>query len=137
MRKLISIASASLLALALSAGAVTAAGPPGIGFYVDDALYRTVGTPTDFSNTGAPAHSFDTIYALGGDLLNVAESKPGDRDYNGGRWMVLPVTWHVTPVQLTSAEQVQAYADAGMLDIASEPVKLFECPVIPLRGNQR
>jgi len=137
MRKLVSIAAASLLALALSAGAVTAGGPPGIGFYVDDALYRTVGTPTDLSNTGAPAHSFDIIYALGGDLLNVAESRPGDRDYNGGRWMVLPVTWHVAPVQLTSAEQVQAYAAGGMLEVGSEPVKLFECPVIPLPGNQR
>jgi hypothetical protein len=137
VRKLISVGSASLLAIALSAGAVTAGGPPSVGFYVDDALYRTVGTPTDFSNTGAPAHSFDNIYALGGDLLNVAESKPGDRDYNGGRWMVLPVTWHVAPVQLTSAEQVQAYSEAGLLDIAPEPAALFECPVIPLPGNQR
>ncbi len=133
MRKLISIASASLLALALSAGAVTAAGPPGIGFYVDDALYRTVGTPTDFSNTGAPAHSFDTIYALGGDLLNVAESKPGDRDYNGGRWMVLPVTWHVTPVQLTSAEQVLEFESMNRLEIGTTPVAQFVCPAIPMR----
>ena len=40
-----------------------------------------------------PGHSFDRIYVLGDGLLNVAEAKPGDRDYNGGRWMVLPVTW--------------------------------------------
>jgi hypothetical protein len=112
-----------------------AGGPPGVGFYVDDALYRTVGTPTDFSNTGAPASSFDRIYALGDGLMNVAEAKPGDRDFNGGRWMVLPVTWNVAPVQLTSAEQVEAYADAGWLSIASAPVKLFECPVIPLKGG--
>ena len=137
MRKLVSIALSSVLLLALGAGAVSAAGPPAIGFYVDDQLYRTVGTPTDFSGTGAPAHSFDTIYALGGELLNVAESKPGDRDYNGGRWMVLPVTWNVAPVQLTSAEQVQAYDAAGMLTIASEPARLFECPVIKLPRNQR
>jgi hypothetical protein len=137
VRKLISVALASLLGLALSAGGVTAGGPPAVGFYVDGALFRTVGTPTDFSRTGAPAHSFDIIYALGGDLLNVAEAKPGDRDYSGGRWKVLPVTWHVAPVQLTSAEQVLAYAAAGLLDIASEPAVLFECPVIKLPGNQR
>lgn len=137
MRKLVSIGLSSVLLLALSAGAVSAGGPPAIGFYVDGQLYRTVGTPTDFSGTGAPAHSFDTIYALGGGLLNVAESKPGDRDYNGGRWMVLPVTWNVAPVQLTSAEQVEAYDAAGMLTIASEPVRLFECPVIKLPRNQR
>ena len=67
--------------------------------------------------------------------MNVAEAKPGDRDFNGGRWMVLPVTWNVAPVQLTSAEQVEAYAEAGWLSIASIPAKLFECPVIPLKGG--
>jgi hypothetical protein len=36
----------------------------------------------------------------------------------------------VTPYQLTSAEAVLAAADAGDLTIASEPVRLFECPVI-------
>jgi hypothetical protein len=137
MRRLSSIGATSLLALALSAGAVAAGGPPGIGFYVDGGLYRTVGTPTDFSGTGAPADSYDVIYALGGELLNVAEAKPGDGDYNGGRWIVLPVSWNVTPVQLTSAEQVEAYDAAGMLDIGSQPLAQFECPVIPLPGNQR
>jgi hypothetical protein len=129
------VLAAGLLAT-LGAGGALAGGPPAIGFYVDGQLYRTVGTPTDFSKTGAPAHSFDRIYALGDGLMNVAESKPGDRDYNGGRWMVLPVTWNVTPMQLTSAEQVEAYANLGWLTIASTPAKLFECPVIPLRGRR-
>lgn len=132
-RRLLAGITAAMLLLPVVAGAVAAGGPPSLAFYVDGERYRTVGTPTDFSGTGAPAHSFDAIYALGGDLVNVAESKPGDRDFNGGRWMVLPVTWHTTPVQLTSAEAVQAYADAGMLTIASSPAKLFECPVIPAR----
>lgn len=131
--------AAGLLAVA-GAGTALAGGPPGVGFYVDDHLYRTVGTPTDFSNTGAPLSSFDIIYALGDDengepLRNVAEAKPGDRDFNGGRWMVLPVTWIVTPVQLTNAEQVEDYAELGWLTIAAEPVKQFECPVIPLGGR--
>jgi hypothetical protein len=130
------VAAASLIA-SLTASAVAAGGPPSLAFYVDGARYRTVGTPTDFSGTGAPAHSYDRIYVLGGSLANVAESKPGDHDYSGGRWMVLPVTWAAgaTPAQLTSAEQVEAYADAGMLTIASAPVKLFACPVIPVGGS--
>jgi hypothetical protein len=130
------LAAASLLA-SLAASAVAAGGPPSLAFYVDGARYRTVGTPTDFSGTGAPAHSYDRIYVLGGELVNVAEAKPGDRDFNGGRWMVLPVTWvaGTTPTQLTSAEQVEAYAAAGMLTIASAPVKLFSCPVIPVGGR--
>jgi hypothetical protein len=44
------------------------------------------------------------------------------------------VTWHVAAVQLTSDEQVQAYAAAGMLTIGS-PVQWFECPVIPVPGK--
>ncbi len=137
IRRLTGAAAAAALLLSIAASAVAAGGPPQIGFYVDGATYRTVGTPTDFSRTGAPVHSFDRIYVLGGGLLNVAEAKPGDRDYNGGRWMVLPVTWTAgaTPVQLTSAEQVEAYAAAGMLTIASSPVKLFACPVIPVGGS--
>jgi hypothetical protein len=136
-RRLTSAAASTALILALTAATAVAGGPPQIGFYVDGELYRTVGTPTDFSGTGAPARSFDAIYVLGDGLRNVAEAKPGDRDYNGGRWMVLPVTWAAgtTPVQLVSAEQVEAYAAAGMLTIAAAPVKLFECPVIPLPGR--
>jgi hypothetical protein len=63
-------------------------GVTGPAFYVDGDLYRTVNTPTDLSGTGAPAHSFDTIYDLGGAQPNVATAAPGDPGYNGGRWMV-------------------------------------------------
>lgn len=136
MRRLFTLLAGAGLALSIAVAPVAAKGPPGIGFYVDGSLYRTVGTPTDFSATGAPAHSFDTIYALGGSLMNVADAAPGDRDFNGGRWQVVPVTWIADAVQLTSAEQVLAYADAGMLTIGA-PVKWFECPVIPLQGNAR
>jgi hypothetical protein len=109
-----------------------------VGFYVDESLYRTIATPTDLSNTGAPANSFDKIYALGVDssgdpLLNVAEAAPGDPDYNGGRWMVLPVTWNIEPVQLISDTQVLDYEREGWLDIATSPVKQFVCPAIPLK----
>ncbi|HEU4920151.1 MAG TPA: hypothetical protein VFT20_10455 [Candidatus Limnocylindrales bacterium] len=134
MRRIATLLASLGLLLTVAASPAAAGGPPSVGFYVDDALYRTVGTPTDFSGTGAPADSFDRIYALGAGLRNVAEAKPGDRDFNGGRWMVLPITWHVDPVQLTSAEQVEAYADAGWLSIGSTPLRMFECPVIPLRG---
>jgi len=131
------MAAAAVFVLTLGVSSVAAGGPPSLAFYVDGTRYRTLGTPTDFSDTGAPASTFDDIYALGSDLINVAEAKPGDTDFNGGRWMVLPVTWaaDVTPVQLTSAEEVQAYADAGMLTIASSPVRQFLCPVIPVTGN--
>jgi hypothetical protein len=119
------------LGLTLSiAGGTSAGGPPSVGFYVDGTLYRTIGTPTDFTGTGAPASSFETIYALGSGLINVAEAGPGQTGFRGGRWMVLPVTWNVAPVQLTSNEQVATYAANGWITIGSTPVKEFECPVI-------
>jgi len=77
--------------IAVAALAVTApaqAGVSGPAFWIDGSLYRTVATPTDLSGTGAPASTYDAIYAFGGEQLNVAESKPGDTDYNGGRWAV-------------------------------------------------
>lgn len=135
MRRAITAAlGAGILLVAVTATAL-AGGPPGIGFYVDGSLYRTVGTPTDFSGTGAPASTYDRIFALGDGLRNVAEAKPGDQDYNGGRWMVLPVTWITAPRQLTSAEEVMAAANSGELTIATQPAKQFLCPVIPLQGN--
>lgn len=134
MRKLLATVATLGVALTMGTGAVLAGGPPHVGFYADGTLYRTIGTPTDFSGTGAPASSFEAIYALGGNLTNVAAAAPGDPGFRGGRWMVLPVTWHVTPVQLTSGAQVLAAANAGDLTIASTPVSEFECPVIPLHG---
>ncbi len=134
-RLLLSVAAAALVAVT-SAGAALAGGPPlPNAFIVDGVMYRTVVTPTDLSGTGAPDSSYDTIYALGSGLTNVAEAAPGDRDYNGGRWMVRPVTWNVAPYQFWSAEEVLAAELAGDLTIADDPVAQFVCPVIPMRGN--
>jgi hypothetical protein len=79
----------------LATGGVAAAGvapaSAGVGgpaFYVDGQVYRTVGTPTNLSGTGAPAHSWDVIYEFFGAQLNLAEAASGDRGYNGGRWQV-------------------------------------------------
>ncbi|HZD70158.1 MAG TPA: hypothetical protein VFA45_15055, partial [Actinomycetes bacterium] len=81
-----------ILTLAVAAlvlpGTIAWAGVSGPSFYVDGTLYRTVGTPTDLSGTGAPAHSFDLIYEFFGLQPNVATAAPGDPGYNGGRWRV-------------------------------------------------
>jgi hypothetical protein len=135
MRRLMALGAGLGLLLSLTAATVQAGGPPSLSFYADGVQYRTVGTPTDFTGTGAPVSSFEAIYALGNGLSNVAAAAPGDRGFRGGRWMVLPVTWNVQPTQLTSGAQVLQYAANGWITIATSPVKEFECPVIPAVGN--
>jgi hypothetical protein len=106
-------------------------------------MYRTVNTPTDLSQTGAPAHSFDTIYSIPGQP-NVATAAPGDPGFNGGRWQVHAIAFNTnlaTTVaahdannsgDLDSDEEVDAaLADAGAAGATDQGVvKTFECPVI-------
>jgi hypothetical protein len=147
MRKFMLIsAAACLLAVvpAPVAGAKGAGGVTGPAFYVDGALYRTVGTPTDLSRTRAPAHSFDIIYSLGGAQLNVAEAKPGDTDYNGGRWMVHAISFNTNYATTlashdldgdgvfdSDAEILSALSDAGPSGATDGGVvQKFVCPAI-------
>ena len=137
---------AFLLGAAGVAAADGAGGVTGAAFYVDGQLYRTVNTPTDLSNTGAPASSFDTIYQFFGvQPFNVATAAPGDAGYNGGRWRVhgLQFIDYAAAVAVfdtndsgdfDSDEEVAAALSAGAAtDIGV--VKSFVCPVIPLAGS--
>jgi len=142
----------SILALALLLGATLglpsaalATGPPSPSFYVDGTLYRTVGTPTDLSNTGAPDSSFDTIYQFfGAQEFNVATAAPGDQDYNGGRWRVHGLEFGDYNAAAAAyggsngvfdddAEVLAALNAGAAVDIGI--VKSFVCPVIPLGGH--
>ncbi len=69
MRRLTAALAFAFLGLVLAATAMAGKGAGGVtgpAFYVNGQLYRTVNTPTDLSKTGAPAHSFDSIYDFGG-----------------------------------------------------------------------
>lgn len=146
MRKLGLLGVVAVLLLAMAP--VAQAGVTGPAFYVDGVQYRTVGTPTDFSETGAPDHSFDTIYQFSGAQgLNVATAAPGDRDYNGGRWRVEVIQYLSGDYEsardafdtngsgdFDSAAEVEAAIAADV--ITTTPGPSFECPVIPLpRGR--
>jgi hypothetical protein len=133
MRRIASILAGLALLIGVAAAPASAAvGPPHLAFYVDGPEYSTVGTPTDFSNTGAPASSFNTLYDFGTSQLSVASAAPGDSDYRGGRWMRFHVTINGTLSQpLTSEEEVLQAAQLGLITISSQPDMLFECPVIP------
>jgi hypothetical protein len=150
-RALLTTAAAALLALTPGAALAApgtgngegAGGVSGLSFYVDGVQYRTVGTPTDFSGTGAPDHSFDTIYAIDGQP-NVATAAPGDDGYNGGRWRVEALAFDdyeaaVAAVDANGSGDIDSAAevhDALGMGLATEEgvVRSFLCPVIPAHG---
>ncbi len=144
MKSLLRLSAAVLavlvLALPTSAGATGLSGP---AFYVNGTLYRTVGTPTDFSTTGAPERSYDVIYNFfGAQTYNVATAGPGTPGFNGGRWEVHKIVFANYAAALAahdanhsgdfdSAAEVQAaLADGSATDLGV--VRRFECTVNPL-----
>lgn len=147
MRKFTIMLAAVGTALFLLPGAAMAKGVSGPAIFVDGVAYRTVGTPTDFEGTGAPEHSFDTIYAFPDDLgvegqLSVATAAPGDPGFNGGRWQVhqiVVVDFDAADSDgnglIDSAAELEAALEAGDL-IDNGIVKYFECPVIRVPAGQ-
>jgi hypothetical protein len=138
----------ALAAIALLPAAAMAAGSGGVSgpaFYVDGVLYRTVGTPTDLSTTGAPEHSFDVIYNFfGAQTYNVATAAPGDVGFNGGRWMVHRIAFADYASALaahdangsgdfdSAAEVEAALADGTAVD--QGVVRQFVCTVVRIPG---
>lgn len=139
-------------AFSLGGTSVQAAGSGGVtgpAFYVDGKLYRTVATPTDLAHTGAPDHSFDTIYQFFGLQTNVATAAPGDRDYNGGRWQVHGLSFSDYAGALTDSAvdlngndvldndaEVQAALSKGYATDQGV-IRMFVCTVNPLPANER
>ena len=144
--------SFALLALVLTALLLTpvltsASGVSGPAFYVNGMLYRTVGTPTDLSTTGAPARSFDVIYNFfGAQTYNVATAAPGDPGFNGGRWQVHRITF---PAGYAAALAANDANGSGDFDTAEEVeaalgdgtaldqgvVREFVCTVVRIPGR--
>ena len=135
----------ALVALFAAAGQSYAqVGPPAPNaFWVDGSLYRTVGTPTSLPNHG-PKDGIYVFANLDGQHP-VAEAKPGDRDYNGGRWQVTVLEFTqagldvhdanhdgIADFELMSWEEVQQHMGLGHLQVAMQGPS-FVCPVIPQR----
>ncbi|MFQ6030453.1 MAG: hypothetical protein ACE5Q6_23510, partial [Dehalococcoidia bacterium] len=59
----------------------------------------------------------------------VSDAAPGDRDYNGGRWVPFLVTpTGAPPGELTSEEAIIAAMNGGLVTI-SGPGDIFLCPI--------
>jgi hypothetical protein len=99
--------------------------------YGDCVVYT--GIVNDKATFKPESDPFDELYALGDGLFFkdgvplISESKPGDQDYNGGRW-------HVNV--LTDPANAGKYSDACSvehLDLAdfSPTGNYFSCPMLP------
>jgi hypothetical protein len=148
MKRLLPVLAVACIVLGGGVSAAFANGSGGVttpSIYVNGVLYRTVGTPTDFSNTGAPDSSFETIYDFGGVQPNVAEAAPGDPGFRGGRWQVHALSFNTSYAATVAAHDTNgsgdldslAEIDAALADAGpggatdAGVVQSFECPVIP------
>jgi len=134
MRKPMLFAMSALTALVLLAvvqSPVAAQGPrPRPQTWVDGELFAGVVTPANFDPSSG---NFDELYncgAFGGfkdEVPLISESKPGDQDYNGGRW-------HLNlPVDASACTDVDTVEDLNLALFISTDV-YFECPLLPRRG---
>jgi len=105
-------------------------GPTG-AVWADGELFAIVAPPATFDN---PHGNFDELYKGGNGFLNgvgaISDAKPGDQDYNGGRWHVQLLKAGVDPDKYASASSAD---DLDPADFESTDV-YFECPMIPRRG---
>jgi len=136
MRKKILVLTMTVFVLALGFAALAeAGGPPGREtVWVDGELFGTVVTPAVFDPPHGP---FDELYTCdqAGAFKNgvplISESKPGDQDYNGGRWHL-----NVLKDGRTCDENADSVEDLNLDDFDSIDM-YFECPLLPMRGGGR
>jgi hypothetical protein len=101
----------------------------------DCELFGTVGTPTSFKPGHGPFDELYNVAMAGGSVKGgadaISESKPGDQDFNGGRWHVNVLKAGVDPFKYANACRVE---DLDLNDFTSTNV-YFECPLLPQRGR--
>ena len=101
--------------------------------WVDCELFAGVVTPATFDPDSDP---FDELYAGGNNFKNdvplISESKPGDQDYNGGRWHLNVLKGSVDPDKYAEACRVEDLD----LDHFESTANYFECPLLPRRGHK-
>jgi hypothetical protein len=99
--------------------------------WADGELFDSVVTPATFKPESDP---FDELYAGGifkDGIELISESKPGDQDYNGGRWHLNVLKDGVDPDKYADVDSVK---DLDPNDFESTDM-YFECPLLPRRGR--
>jgi len=101
--------------------------------WADCELFNSIVTPATFKEG---AGNFDQLYAAGlasfkDGIGLISEAKPGDQDYNGGRWHLNVLKESVDPNKYSEACSAE---DLDLNDFVSTD-RYFECPLLPRRGN--
>ncbi len=105
--------------------------------WVDGEKFATVVTPATFNPESVP---FDELYKMPdgmgffpfeGGVPLISDSKPGDQDYNGGRWHLNVLTNSANAALYAGAMRVE---DLDLSHFTSTDV-YFECPLLPQRVN--
>ncbi|NIR52280.1 hypothetical protein GWO43_27185 [candidate division KSB1 bacterium] len=99
--------------------------------WADCELFDSVVTPATFKPESDP---FDELYAANfkDGVGLISESKPGDADYNGGRWHMNVLKAGIDPDKYEDACSVE---ELDLNDFQSSG-NYFECPLLPRRGNR-
>jgi hypothetical protein len=98
--------------------------------WADGQLYNSIATPATFK---ASSGNFDQLYVASfkDGIPLISESKPGDKDYNGGRWHVNVLKESVPADKYMDASGVE---ELDTNDFMSTD-QYFECPLLP-RNNR-
>ena len=104
-------------------------GRPKTMVWSDDILFGSVVTQAVFDGDKG---NYDKLYL--GSFYNgvelISESKPGDQDYNGGRWNLQVLKSGI----MTDYSMATSDEDLDMNDFESAG-KYFECPLLPVNGD--
>jgi hypothetical protein len=119
--------------IAVSAIAAPAAAQTFGSVYIHDAVYRVFGNAANVPDgTGTdPFAKFTNSTSTA--QKGVAEFAPGDPgNSHGGRWAVYEATWTAGDAStvVTSWEQLEAYANQGLLTLVRDPASDFRCPIL-------
>ena len=96
----------------------------------DGMLYESVVTPAVFDGDKG---NYDRLYAASfyDGIGLISESKPGDQDYNGGRWDLHVLKEGV----MKDYSMAKSDADLDPNDFESAET-YFACPLLPRKGNK-
>lgn len=98
--------------------------------WADGYLYGTIATPATFKGDKGP---YDELYVSPGfkdGIGAISEAKPGDQDFNGGRWHVNALKDGVDPGKYSGSSSVE---ELDLNDFASTET-YFECPLLPMQN---